>query len=73
MRVTAPVIGRLVARPRLWAFVQVRKGRFGLPRRRGRALEVELANVERELGLKFTSAQLIAAGAPIVIETTEVA
>jgi hypothetical protein len=75
MRVTAPVIGRLVCRPRLWAYKQIKAGRFGQPTRgrgiRARALEVELADVEAALGLKFNPAQLLAAGCviyPLIIE-----
>jgi hypothetical protein len=74
MFVTAPAIGRLVARPRLWAFEQVKRGRFGAPvRRHARRLEVELANVEAALGIGFSPEQLAAAGITIHSEHEEAA
>jgi hypothetical protein len=60
--VTAPVIARLAGYRRLWAWVQVKRGRFGPVRKRGRAFEVELASVEAALGMKFSAEQLRAAG-----------
>jgi len=66
MLVTAPPIGRLCGRPRLWACIQIKAGRFGpVIRRRGRAYQVELANVEAALGVRFSPAQLAAAGITI--------
>jgi hypothetical protein len=66
MLVTAPSIARLAARPRLWAFEQIKKGRFGpVVSRRGRAYVVELAAVEAALGMTFTPAQLACAGVPV--------
>jgi hypothetical protein len=63
MYLTAPPIARLVGHRRLWAWVQIKRGRFGpVVRRRGRALEVELANVEAALGRTFSPEQLAAAG-----------
>jgi hypothetical protein len=63
MYLTAPPIARLVGHQRLWAWVQIKRGRFGpVLRRRGRALEVELANVEAALGRTFSPEQLSAAG-----------
>jgi hypothetical protein len=63
MLVSAPTIARLLGRPRLWAHRQAIRGTFGaILHRRGRAYEVELAAVERALGLTFTPSQLSAAG-----------
>lgn len=73
MLVTAPTIGRLAGRPRLWAYCQIRRGRFGPSRRRGRAYEVELANVEAALGIGFSPEQLAAAGITIHSEHEEAA
>jgi len=69
MLITAPPIGRLSSRPRLWANLQIRRGRFGpVFRRRGRAYQVELAAVEAALGVRFSSDQLVAAGITIPSE-----
>jgi hypothetical protein len=63
MLVTAPTIGRLLARPRLWAYRKVKRGDYGpVIHRRGRALLVNLANVEERIGRRFSSAHLAAIG-----------
>lgn len=63
MLVTAPIIGRLTARPRLWAYRRIVAGRFGpVHRRQGHALLVDLAGVEAATGTTFSPAQLAAAG-----------
>jgi hypothetical protein len=60
--VTAPVVAKLALRPRLWAYRQLKAGRFGaVTRRKGRALEAELAGVEAVLG-PFPPERLRAAG-----------
>jgi hypothetical protein len=59
MLVTAPTIGRLLARPRLWAFRHVKAGHFGpVIHRHGRTLYVELRNVEARVGRRFSLAHL---------------
>ena len=63
MLVTAPIIGRLFMRPRLWAYEHLKAGDFGPAiHRRGRADCVTLASVEAFAGQPFTPAQLTAAG-----------
>jgi hypothetical protein len=57
-----PQIGRLVARPRLWANRQIEAGVFGGVVPRGRLLAVDLGAVEQVVGLRFTREQLLAAG-----------
>jgi len=61
MLITAPPLGRLFGHKRAWAHRQIVAGRFGPVRRRGRAYLVELREVEREAGRKFSPAQLAAA------------
>src|SRR5262245_60350659 len=62
MLITAPQIGRLVARPRLWANRQIEAGAFGAVVRRGNLLGVELEAVELHIRLRFSRDQLIAGG-----------
>ena len=63
MLVTGPAIGRLFARPRIWAYRQVRAGRFGpIIKCRGRAFFVDIRNVEARIGYRFSASQLAAAG-----------
>jgi hypothetical protein len=72
MLITAPVIGRLLLRPRLRAYRHVKAGAFGLVvHRRGRVLEVDVANVEACLGRHFTAEQLAAAGLHLSAEPEE--
>ena len=72
MRVTAPPIAALLARPRMWAHRHVKAGHFGpAVKGRGRALEVELAEVAELVGIDFTPAQLAAAGLRIPTEPHE--
>ncbi len=80
MRVRTPVIARLFGRNRVWARRHAVAGDF-VPITRGsrRALEVELAGIERYAGHTFTPEQLAAAlrvdGASITLqpETMEAA
>jgi hypothetical protein len=66
MLITTPIIGRLFARPRLWAYEHLKAGDFGpAVYQRGRADCVDLAGVETFAGQSFTPAQLIAAAAGI--------
>jgi hypothetical protein len=70
--VAGPVIARLFARPRLWAYKRIKRGRFGpVVKRRGRALLVDLAAVEAAAGTTFTPAQLAAAGVPVTVTITK--
>jgi len=62
MLITAPPLGKLFGHKRAWAHRQIVAGRFGAVRRRGRAYLVELREVEREAGRKFSPVQLEAAG-----------
>jgi len=63
MLVTAPMIARLRARPRMWAHRQIVAGRFGpVVFRRGRWAYVALAEVEAAEGIQFAAAQLAAVG-----------
>jgi hypothetical protein len=63
MLVTASAIARLAGYRRLWAWVQIKRGRFGpVVRKRGRTFEVKLASVEAALGMTFSPEQLAAAG-----------
>jgi hypothetical protein len=58
----------------MWAFRQIKAGTFGpTVERRGRAMLVELSEVEAFAGQHFTPAQLAAAGIkqPDMMETTE--
>jgi hypothetical protein len=64
MKLTAPQVGRLLARPRAWAWLHVRVGDFGPARRAGRCWCVDLADVENFAGGKFTDAQILAAVNP---------
>jgi hypothetical protein len=62
MLITAPVIARLAARPRFWATRAIKRGEFGpVHQTPGRALKVELRNVEAALG-PFPPERLRAAG-----------
>jgi hypothetical protein len=63
MLITAPIIGRLFMRPRLWAYEHLKAGDFSpAVHRCGRADCVDLASVEAFAGRHFTPAQLAAAG-----------
>jgi hypothetical protein len=63
MLLTAPIIGKLRGRPRLWAYRKIKRGDFGdfLEGPSG-ALLVDVANVEADAGFRFSSAQLAAVG-----------
>jgi hypothetical protein len=63
MLVTAPSISRLMGRPRLWGYRQMRAGRYGrVERLNGHHGCVFLANVEVAEQVTFSRQQLIAAG-----------
>jgi hypothetical protein len=63
LRVTPPIIGRLLAVSRVMAHRRVVAGDFGeVFEGRGGAHEVELSNVEASTGIVFTPSQLAAAG-----------
>jgi hypothetical protein len=64
MKLTPPQVGRLLARPRAWAWLHIRVGDFGPARRAGRAWCVDLADVEAFAGGKFSDAQIFAAVNP---------
>jgi hypothetical protein len=67
MKLTPPQVGRLLARPRAWAWVHVRAGDFGSVHRtggNGRTWCVDLAGVENFAGGKFTDGQILAAVNP---------
>lgn len=70
--ITAPMVARLLGRPRMWAFRQVGTGRFGpIIYRRGRWSYVSLGAVQAYHGRPFTPEQLLAAGvSPPHEETT---
>ena len=63
MLITAPIIGKLRGRPRLWAYRKIRRGDFG-PYVEGPdgALLVDVANVEADAGFRFSPPQLAAVG-----------
>jgi hypothetical protein len=46
LAVTPPMIGRLLGRPRMWAFRQVDAGRYGPTTRQNGVLFADLAGVE---------------------------
>jgi hypothetical protein len=55
----ATQIGRLLARPKVWAWRRVDAGRYGAPvRRGGRATWVPISSVEQAEGVRFTPEQL---------------
>jgi hypothetical protein len=63
MLLTSTQVARLVARPRFWGTRAFKRGQFGpVICGKGRALFVELAAVQRSLGVTFTPEQLRAAG-----------
>jgi hypothetical protein len=67
MRITPPVLGRLLLVSRVMAHRRVVTGDFGRQvEGRGGAHEVELGTVEDKLGITFTAVQLAAAGLPII-------
>ena len=69
MRVTPPIIGRLLAVSRVMAHRRVVAGDFGeIFEGRGGAHEVELEAVQARLGVTFTAEQLADAGVLIPIE-----
>ncbi len=62
MLVTGPIIGKLLARPRLWAYRRMKAGDFGPPiKGRGRALCVHLEKVQEKTGQRFSQEQLAVA------------
>jgi hypothetical protein len=61
MWISPPVIGRLAAKPRLWARRRLRRGDFGPTQRKGRVWFAQLGGVERRLGVTFTPEQVAAA------------
>jgi len=74
MHVAGPEIASLLLRPLRWAHRAVHRGEFGpIVGRRGKADLVDLAAVERQVGLRFDREQLIVAGVPIPIEPQETA
>lgn len=61
--VTAPTIGKLLGRPRMWAYRQIRAGRFGpIVHRRGLWAYVDLRRVQAVEHQTFTHEQLRLAG-----------
>jgi hypothetical protein len=65
MLIKTTTVAKLFARPRLWAHHHTRAGRFGrIFRHYRKDLDVELSAVEAEASVKFTPAQLAAAGIP---------
>jgi hypothetical protein len=63
MHVAGPEIASLLLRPLRWAHRAVHRGEFGsIVGRRGKADLVDLAAVERHVGLHFTREQLHDAG-----------
>jgi formate hydrogenlyase subunit 4 len=68
LRITPPIVGRLLAISRVMAHRRVVSGNFGAVHRRGIVHEVDLANVAACVGITFTPSQLAAAGVPAEIE-----
>jgi hypothetical protein len=72
MLIAGPAIAKLFARPRLWAYKGIKRGRFGpVVKSRGRALLVDLAAVQAAAGTTFTPAQLAAAGVTLTPKPEE--
>ena len=66
MLVSAPLIGKLRGRPRLWAYRKIKRGDFGrFVEAPSGALLVELCAVEAAEGICFSMPQLAAAGISI--------
>jgi Meiotically up-regulated gene 113 len=64
MRVTSSMVARLLGRPRMWAYRQIKAGRYGpVERGRGRSAYVDLAQVEAVEKCSFTQEQLLMVGA----------
>jgi hypothetical protein len=65
LRLTAPIVARLTARSRSWAWIHILAGDFGPAEQAlgkpGRPFEVTLAGVESFCATQFTTAQIAAA------------
>jgi hypothetical protein len=62
MFLTAPIIGKLFMRSRVWAWSEIKAGKFGPALVRDGTLLVSLDAVERRIGHRFSPEQLRAAG-----------